>query len=153
MKVNGQLHAPAALPTGKSPWYPVDRRLPEHIGQSINLAVVLYGCGTCSHNLEEEYRSRMFENRMLGRLCMPEIRIGVRGVWLKLHNEELHNLYFSPYILRMIRKKEWMSGTCRAEKCVQEFSKRTAKSRDHLGDNIKMDLKEMRCDVDRFHLA
>jgi len=27
MEVSGKLHAPAALPQGKSPWYPVDRRL------------------------------------------------------------------------------------------------------------------------------
>jgi len=27
MEVSGQLHSPAALPQGKSPWYPLDRRL------------------------------------------------------------------------------------------------------------------------------
>jgi hypothetical protein len=27
MEVSGQLHAPATLPPGKSPWYPLDRRL------------------------------------------------------------------------------------------------------------------------------
>jgi hypothetical protein len=27
MEVNGQLHEPATLPQGKSPWYPSDRRL------------------------------------------------------------------------------------------------------------------------------
>jgi hypothetical protein len=27
MEVSGQLHAPAALPQGKSSWYPLDRRL------------------------------------------------------------------------------------------------------------------------------
>jgi hypothetical protein len=27
MKVSGQLHAPAALLQGKSPWYPLDMRL------------------------------------------------------------------------------------------------------------------------------
>jgi hypothetical protein len=27
MEVSRQLHAPAALPQGKSPWYPLDRRL------------------------------------------------------------------------------------------------------------------------------
>jgi hypothetical protein len=27
MEVSGQLHAPAALPPGKSPWYPLDRSL------------------------------------------------------------------------------------------------------------------------------
>jgi hypothetical protein len=25
--MSGQIHAPAALPQGKSPWYPLDRRL------------------------------------------------------------------------------------------------------------------------------
>jgi hypothetical protein len=27
MEVSGQLHVPAALSQGKSPWYPLDRRL------------------------------------------------------------------------------------------------------------------------------
>jgi hypothetical protein len=27
MEVSGQLHAPTALPQGKSPWYPLGRRL------------------------------------------------------------------------------------------------------------------------------
>jgi hypothetical protein len=27
MEVSGQIHAPAALPPGKSPWYSLDRRL------------------------------------------------------------------------------------------------------------------------------
>jgi hypothetical protein len=27
MEVHGQVHAPAALPQGKSPWYPSDRKL------------------------------------------------------------------------------------------------------------------------------
>jgi hypothetical protein len=27
MKVSGQLHIPAALPPGQSPWYPLHRRL------------------------------------------------------------------------------------------------------------------------------
>jgi hypothetical protein len=27
MEVSGQLHAPTALPRGKRPWYPLDRRL------------------------------------------------------------------------------------------------------------------------------
>jgi hypothetical protein len=30
MAVSGQLHSPAALPQGKSPWYPLDRRLGGH---------------------------------------------------------------------------------------------------------------------------
>jgi hypothetical protein len=27
MELSGQLHAPAALPPGKEPWYPLDKRL------------------------------------------------------------------------------------------------------------------------------
>jgi hypothetical protein len=27
MEMSGQLHVPAALPQGKSPWYPLDRKL------------------------------------------------------------------------------------------------------------------------------
>jgi hypothetical protein len=34
MEVNGQLHAPAALPGRKSPLYPLDRRLGGHQSRS-----------------------------------------------------------------------------------------------------------------------
>jgi hypothetical protein len=46
----------------------------------------------------------MFENRVLRRIFGPK-RDEVTGDWRKLHNEELHNLYSSPYIIRMI--KSW----------------------------------------------
>jgi hypothetical protein len=29
----------------------------------------------------------------------------VKGVWRKLHNEELHDLYFSPNIVRVIKSR------------------------------------------------
>jgi hypothetical protein len=32
-------------------------------------------------------------------------RDGVTGGWRKLHNEELHNLYSSPNIIRMIKSR------------------------------------------------
>jgi hypothetical protein len=37
-------------------------------------------------------------------------RDGVTGGWRKLHNEELHNLYSSPNIIRMIksRRMRWV---------------------------------------------
>jgi hypothetical protein len=44
----------------------------------------------------------VFENRMLKRIFGPK-RYEVTGDWRKLHNEELHNLYSSPNILRMIK--------------------------------------------------
>jgi hypothetical protein len=56
------------------------------------LPVVLYGYEIWSIQLREEHTSRLrvFENRVLKR---------------KLHNEELHNLYYSPSIIRMIKSR------------------------------------------------
>jgi hypothetical protein len=59
--------------------------------------------------LREEHRLRVFENRVLRRIFGPK-RDEVTGGWRKLHNEELHNFYSSPDIIRMIksRKKRWV---------------------------------------------
>jgi hypothetical protein len=53
---------------------------------------------------EEKYRLRVFENRVLRRIFGPK-RDDVTGDWRKLHNEELHNLYSSPNIIRMIKSR------------------------------------------------
>jgi hypothetical protein len=50
--------------------------------------------------LRKEHRLRVFENRMLRRIFGPK-RDEVAGGWRKLHNEELHNLYSTPSIIRM----------------------------------------------------
>jgi hypothetical protein len=50
----------------------------------------------------EEHRLRAFENRVLRRISDPR-RDKLKGEWRKLHNEELHNLYSSPNIIRMIK--------------------------------------------------
>jgi hypothetical protein len=44
----------------------------------------------------------VFENGVLRRIFGPK-RDEVAGDWRKLHNEELHNLYSSPNIIRMIK--------------------------------------------------
>jgi hypothetical protein len=44
----------------------------------------------------------VFENRVLSRTFGPK-RDEVMGDWRKLDNEELHNLYSSPNIIRMIK--------------------------------------------------
>jgi hypothetical protein len=46
----------------------------------------------------------VFENRVLRRKFGSEREV-VMGVWRKLHNEELCNLYSSPNIIRMIKSR------------------------------------------------
>jgi hypothetical protein len=46
----------------------------------------------------------VFENRVLRRIFGPR-RDDVMGDWRKLHNEELHNLYSSSVIIRMIKSR------------------------------------------------
>jgi hypothetical protein len=65
-------------------------------------AAVLYECETWYLTLREEHRLKVFENRVLRRILGPE-REEVTGGWEKLHNEELHNMYSSPSIIRMIK--------------------------------------------------
>jgi hypothetical protein len=55
-------------------------------------------------NIEGEHRLRVFENRVLRRLFGPK-RDDVTGDWGKLLNEELHNLYSMPDIIRMIKSR------------------------------------------------
>jgi hypothetical protein len=62
------------------------------------MPVVLYRCETLSLTVREEHKLRVFENMAL-RIFGPK-RDGVTEGWRKLHNEELHNLYSSPIIIR-----------------------------------------------------
>jgi hypothetical protein len=54
-----------------------------------------------SLTLKEEHRLRVFENRVLRRIFKP-MRGEVAEGWTKRDNEELHDLYPSPSIIRMI---------------------------------------------------
>jgi hypothetical protein len=55
-----------------------------------------------------------FENRVLRRIFGPK-RDLMTGGWRKLHNEELHNLYSSPNIIRMMksRRMRWAGHVAR----------------------------------------
>jgi hypothetical protein len=54
--------------------------------------------------LREEHRLGVFGNRVLRRIFGPK-RFEIRGGWRKLHNEELHNLYSSPNLIRKIKSR------------------------------------------------
>jgi hypothetical protein len=44
----------------------------------------------------------LFGNRVLGRIFEPK-REEVAGEWRRLHNEELHKVYASPNIVRVMK--------------------------------------------------
>jgi hypothetical protein len=56
----------------------------------------------------------VFENRVLRRIFGPK-RDEVTGEWRKLHNKELHDLYSSPSIIRIIkaRRMRWAGHVAR----------------------------------------
>jgi hypothetical protein len=53
---------------------------------------------------EGEKRLRLFENRVLRRIFGPK-RDEATGEWRTLHNEELHDLYSSQNIIRVIKSR------------------------------------------------
>ena len=62
------------------------------------------GCETWSLTLKEERRLRVFENRVLRRIFVPK-RDKATGRWRSLLSEELHDLYSSPNIVRVIKSR------------------------------------------------
>jgi hypothetical protein len=99
----------------------------------------------------------MFENRVMRRIFGPK-RNEVTGGWRKLHNEELHNLCFSPNIIRIIksRRMRWAGHVARmGEKRnvyrllvgKPEGERPLGRQRRRWIDNIKMDLLEIRLNV------
>jgi hypothetical protein len=87
----------------------------------------------------------------------------VTGGWRKLHNEELHGVYSSPSIVRVIkaRRMRWAGHVAHGggERCIQHFGweawrRPLGRLRRRWEDNIKMDLREIGFgDVDWIHLA
>ena len=74
-----------------------------------------------SLTLRDECRLGVFENRILRQICGP--KRNENGVRRRLHNEELHSLYRSPNIVRVIksRRLRWASHVARMKKGKNAF--------------------------------
>jgi hypothetical protein len=92
--------------------------------------------------LREVHRLRVFENRILRRIFGP------------MHNEELHNLYSSPDIIRQVksRRMRWAGHVARMgeERKVYKVLVGKSEGRRPLGrprrrweDGVRMDLREI----------
>jgi hypothetical protein len=95
----------------------------------------------------------VFENRVLRRIIGPK-RDDVTGEWRKLHNEELHNLYSSPDIIRQVksRRMRWAGHVARMgeeRKLYKilagkpEGKRPFERPRRRSEDGIRMDLREI----------
>jgi hypothetical protein len=106
----------------------------------------------------------VFVNRVLRRIFGPK-RDEVTGGWIKLHNEELHGLYSSPSIIRVIKARRMRSvghvarmGEVRGAYNISvgrsEGRRPLGRPRRSWEDNIKMYLGEIGFgDVDWIYLA
>ncbi|KDR20390.1 hypothetical protein L798_04924, partial [Zootermopsis nevadensis] len=119
--------------------------------------VVLYGCDTWSLTLREEHRLQVFENRVLRRIFGP--RREDDGVWRKLHNEKLKNLYSSPNIVRVTksRRMRWTGHVARMDgtRGVHQVlvGKPEGRPRLRWEDNVRQDLWEIGVEGDWILLA
>jgi hypothetical protein len=130
------------------------------------------GCAVWVRNLVshfgEEHRLRDFENRVLRWKFGPK-KEGY-GSWGELNNDELHDLYYSPNIFRVIksRRMRWAGhveslgegrGAYRVLVWRPEGNSPLGRTRRRWEYNIKMDIGEKKIDVlncilldqERFH--
>jgi hypothetical protein len=124
---------------------------------------VLYEYEIWSLILKEEYRLWVFENRVL-RETFGSKRDEIIGDWRKLHNEELHNLYSLPNIIRMIKSRGMRlsghvahmgekKGARRVLVGKAEGKRLLGRRRHRWEDSIKMNLQQIKCEgVDWIHL-
>ena len=97
----------------------------------------MYGCENWSLTLREEFRLRVFENKVLRRIFVPK-GDEVTRERIKLHNEELKVLYSSPSIIRVIksRRMKWVGHVARMEerRGVYRVLVGNMRGRDHMED-------------------
>jgi len=97
----------------------------------------------------------LFQNMVLRRIFGPR-RDEVTGEWMRLHKEELNDLYSSPNIVRVIksRRMRWAGhvacmgedmGVYRVLVGKPEGKRPLGRPRRRRVDNIRMDLQEVGC--------
>jgi hypothetical protein len=123
----------------------------------------LYGSETWALTLRGEHRLRVIGKRVLRTIFVPKLE-EVAGGWRRLHNEELHNLYASPNIIRMIksRRVKLAGHVARMGEFRSAYTTLVGKPerkrpfrrpRNGREDNIRIDLREIgREVVDWMHL-
>jgi hypothetical protein len=122
------------------------------IYETVILPVVLYGCETWSLTLREEHRLSEFENRVLRRIFGPKREED--RFWRKLHKDELHSLYSSPNIVRVIKSRRmgWVGhvahmrerrGVYKVLDGRPKAKRPLVRPRHKWEDNIKLDLMEI----------
>jgi len=79
----------------------ISEKLKIKIYRAAVLPAVLYGCETWSLILRVKHILTVFENRVLRMISGPKREEDIS--WRRLHNDELHSLYFSPNIVRVIK--------------------------------------------------
>jgi hypothetical protein len=105
--------------------------------------------------LREERGLRVFENGALRKVFGSKREVS--GSWRKLHNDELHNLYSSLNIVRVIkaRRLRWVGHVAHMEegRIVYRVLVWKPKGKRPLGrcrhrweDNVKLDLREIGID-------
>jgi hypothetical protein len=125
------------------------------IYKTVILPVVPHRYETWSLTLREEHRLKVFENRVL-RKIFGHKREEDRS-WRKLHNDEFHNLYSSPNIIRVIksRRMRWAGHVARMEEGRgvyrvllgrPEGKRPLGRPRRRWEDNIKRNLREIGID-------
>jgi hypothetical protein len=119
-----------------------------------HLFMVLHECETWSLTLREEYRLGV-----LRRIFRPK-RNELTGGWRKLHIEELHNLYCSSSVIRIIKWRgiRWDRHVARMWENKNSYrilvekpeeKRQLGRPRRMWVDNIKMDLSIDRIDLDQ----
>ena len=98
----------------------------------------------------------MFENKVLRKIFGAK-KDEIAREWRKLHNVELHELYFSPNIIRnlKLRRLTWAGHVARMEQSRNadsvlvgkpERKRPLGRPRGRWENNIKMDFREVGCD-------